>query len=169
MAAACPLCSLRLITCVPPLTRDSSKSEVTKPLGLPVRLSVSPPLLTLHCALPTRQTGLPHVAVSGRLTLASSPWGPAENVLAAAGSAVGEECYEAPRLEGLSSFHRSLTTAWSWAETSPRLTSSPEPAPWESRGNRKHSLPACTLLSTCGSLSPGPDSCRREVLHPFHT
>lgn len=75
MAAACPLCSLRFITCVPPLTRDPSKSEVTKPLGLPVRLRVSPPLLTLHCALPTRQAGLPHVAVSGRLTLASSPWG----------------------------------------------------------------------------------------------
>lgn len=96
LSAPCPWSSLRFITCVLLLTCDLSGS----PLGLSLRVvswsPSSPPTPALLSSQSGRQ-GFPR-AVRGWSTLARLLPAPAENVLATAGSAVGEDCFEAPQI-----------------------------------------------------------------------
>ena len=132
MTAPCSLRGLGFITCVPLLTCDLGRS----PLGLSLRdLGQSLPSPPAPAPLSSQSRPPTELRVVGLHRLVPCPGLPRMFWLLLA-QLLERIVLMLLKLDrpAVSSSHKSLTTAWSWAETSSRPRSSLERVPWEAQG-----------------------------------
>ena len=153
------------VPCVPLLTHDLGRS----PLGLSLRdLGQSPPSppSLAPLSLPEQAS---HGAARGRIAQARPLPGPAENVLATAGSAVGEDCFEAPQIRSPSGVLLPQVADHSLEPGRDFLPAAVQPGTGP-LGGTGMTMRACAKLNTCWGLSSCPLRARQGeggVLYPF--